>query len=290
MTSQQPPHSAETAPACLGADPLAGISDRPETVRLRSATGKDRAARSGEESAFGSSPCGALLENPLTSRDRHRRPALTGYWPKVATGFPSRCSGRAPRHPHARPPMPACPRYGAAGGRGRGCPLSARCRFCSAGSGAARRCGNRASGWPGRIRRTKAAAPIASAARAVAWARAGLPVPRTVRSVAPIARTIAFVLAGCSWSPSWPRGRVPDRARCGVSFPPVAGRDHQSRLLASRAPSAMVSSFAQAIDGTVARMPTRVPNPQSLPARTRSRPTTLAYRSSRCATSSGCSM
>src|SRR5690606_13408333 len=58
----------------------------------------------------------------------------------------------------------------------------------------------------------------------------------------------------------------------------------QSRWEASRAPSARVSSLAQAICGWI-----RPPSPQSVEAMTRSFPTAFANRSMRSATSSGCS-
>ena len=75
---------------------------------------------------------------------------------------------------------------------------------------------------------------------------------------------------------------VPSRRRCRPGY--------QSSRVASSAPFAMVSSLAQATDGAVPRMPTNVPKPQSLAATTFSLPTTSAYRTRRCATSSGCSM
>ena len=53
--------------------------------------------------------------------------------------------------------------------------------------------------------------------------------------------------------------------------------------------NARTFAMAQATDGAVARIPTSVPKPQSVPAITFSRPTILASRTMRSATSSGCS-
>jgi hypothetical protein len=50
----------------------------------------------------------------------------------------------------------------------------------------------------------------------------------------------------------------------------------QKRLLAMRAPSAIAANFAHTTSGSTAAWPTQVPNPQSLPAITFSRPTSLA--------------
>src|SRR3984957_13596392 len=58
----------------------------------------------------------------------------------------------------------------------------------------------------------------------------------------------------------------------------------QSSLVASLAPSASTCNLAQAICGWM-----RPPRPQSVPAITFSRPTTLAYRTMRSATTCGCS-
>ena len=57
------------------------------------------------------------------------------------------------------------------------------------------------------------------------------------------------------------------------------------------APSAIARIFGQTKSGAIAGLLlTEVPNPQSLPAITFSRPTNSAYLTMRWATSSGCSM
>src|ERR1700730_7449870 len=49
-------------------------------------------------------------------------------------------------------------------------------------------------------------------------------------------------------------------------------RSYQSSREASRAPSARLPSFAHTMSGSTAAWPTQVPNPQSVPAMTFSRP------------------
>ena len=51
---------------------------------------------------------------------------------------------------------------------------------------------------------------------------------------------------------------------------------YQNSRVARRAPSAMLASFAHAMSGSTAACPTHVPNPQSVPAMTFSRPTSRA--------------
>src|SRR5262249_27680929 len=58
---------------------------------------------------------------------------------------------------------------------------------------------------------------------------------------------------------------------------------------ASLAPSASDASFIHTILESTCSRPAKVPNPQSTPAMTFSRPTALAYCTMRSATSSGCS-
>src|SRR5262245_21332141 len=62
-----------------------------------------------------------------------------------------------------------------------------------------------------------------------------------------------------------------------------------SRRDARRAPSARAPSLAHTMVGWISSEPAKVAKPQSLPAITRSRPTTLANLTMRSATSSGCS-
>src|SRR5262249_10692016 len=82
-----------------------------------------------------------------------------------------------------------------------------------------------------------------------------------------------------------------DAAVGGVGDDRVAHRLLQSWAEASRAPSVSAASLAQTISGSTWGFErAKVPKPQSDPAMTRSRPTTSAYRTIRCATSSGCSM
>ncbi len=58
---------------------------------------------------------------------------------------------------------------------------------------------------------------------------------------------------------------------------PVSPRTcYQNSRVARRAPSAMLASFAHAMSGSMAAWPTQVPNPQSVPAMTFSRPTSRA--------------
>src|SRR5579875_3932653 len=56
---------------------------------------------------------------------------------------------------------------------------------------------------------------------------------------------------------------------------------YQSRSVASAAPSARAASLAQAILGSTGSTAAKVANPQSVPAITRSRPTSSAYRTIR---------
>ena len=65
--------------------------------------------------------------------------------------------------------------------------------------------------------------------------------------------------------------------------------DPHSLSVASRAPSASASSFAHWIVGWTRRTKAPCANPQSVPPITFSRPTSFASRTSRSATSSGCS-
>ncbi len=51
---------------------------------------------------------------------------------------------------------------------------------------------------------------------------------------------------------------------------------YQNSRVARRAPSAMLASFAHTMSGSTAAWPTHVPNPQSVPAMTCSRPTSRA--------------
>ena len=67
------------------------------------------------------------------------------------------------------------------------------------------------------------------------------------------------------------------------------GEAFKARREAIRAPSTMARSLAQATSGCTSSPAPDVPKPQSVPAITRSRPTTSAKRTMRCATSSGCS-
>src|SRR5262249_33680077 len=88
---------------------------------------------------------------------------------------------------------------------------------------------------------------------------------------------------------------------CGISsklafriIGPATQRVHaasaqNSRFDAIRAPSTSARSFAQATSGCTSSPAPEVPKPQSVPAMTRSRPTTPANRMMRCATNSGCS-
>ena len=96
-------------------------------------------------------------------------------------------------------------------------------------------------------------------------------------------------------------GRVADLRLSGLRPTPLAQRKRKTPLVplsayhslpdASRAPSAIDRSLCQTIDGsTTGFSVAAVPNPQSLPAMTFSRPTSPAYRPIRWATSSGCSM
>ena len=66
--------------------------------------------------------------------------------------------------------------------------------------------------------------------------------------------------------------------------PPLHASPLHNLSVASCAPSAMAWNLAQTISGW-----RRPPSPQSVPAITFSRPTRLAYRTRRSATSSGCS-
>ena len=60
--------------------------------------------------------------------------------------------------------------------------------------------------------------------------------------------------------------------------PPHLGEDYRwkNARVASRAPSARVASFAHTMSGSTADCPTQVPKPQSVPAMTFSRPTSVA--------------
>ena len=80
-------------------------------------------------------------------------------------------------------------------------------------------------------------------------------------------------------------GRVdPQSVRRVITQLCIAQLQHHAALalephncaLASRAPLTSASSFAQATVGWIIMLPAKVPNPQSAPAITRSRPTTLA--------------
>src|SRR6516165_6845071 len=64
----------------------------------------------------------------------------------------------------------------------------------------------------------------------------------------------------------------------------------QSSAEAMRAPSAIAPNFAQTICESTIETPAKVAKPQSVPATTRSRPTTRAKFWIRWATNSGCSM
>ena len=70
--------------------------------------------------------------------------------------------------------------------------------------------------------------------------------------------------------------RQSGRAHKHVPKNPKYAPQLQKRLLAMRAPSAIAANFAHTTSGSTAAWPTQVPNPQSLPAITFSRPTSLA--------------
>src|SRR6266446_2563672 len=57
-----------------------------------------------------------------------------------------------------------------------------------------------------------------------------------------------------------------------IQHSPRTARLYQSSREASRAPSARLASFAHTMSGSTAAWPTQVPNPQSVPAMTFSRP------------------
>src|SRR5437762_8181850 len=100
-----------------------------------------------------------------------------------------------------------------------------------------------------------------------------------------IEHTTYRLQGGCSTAELSRHGEGDNRA--GALLQPAFGRQmgqrHSCRL-ASAAPWASASSFAQAICRW-----TRPPRPQSVEAMTRSRPTRSAKRRIRSATSSGCS-
>ncbi len=72
-----------------------------------------------------------------------------------------------------------------------------------------------------------------------------------------------------------PGGRSRTRVRLGCHAAPAARRCHRSSV-ARRAPSPSAASFAHAMRGSIQSLSAKVPNPQSVPAITFSRPTTLA--------------
>src|SRR5690606_35047428 len=82
------------------------------------------------------------------------------------------------------------------------------------------------------------------------------------------------------------RGRA--AVGCGSQLRRVAGA-YQSRRDAIAAPSTSAASFLYATSGATRQSPANVPNPQSAPAITRSRPTMSANWQICCAISSGCS-
>ena len=113
-------------------------------------------------------------------------------------------------------------------------------------------------------------------------ARVSLPAPiaASVRRLA-TAKSIRR-LPSSSWVRWWPALRAP-ASTCGDR------QLLQSSRLASLAPSTNDRSLAHATSGCTSSPAPEVPKPQSVPAMTRSRPTTFAKRTMRCATSSGCS-
>ena len=102
-----------------------------------------------------------------------------------------------------------------------------------------------------------------------------------------IEKTTDLTEGGLIVSPN-ENGRRAEACRKMVATAPKA--QLQSRREASCAPSTRDLSFRYAMSGSTGPKPAKVPKPQSVPAITRSRPTMLAKRSMRSATSCGCSM
>src|SRR6185312_4413253 len=93
----------------------------------------------------------------------------------------------------------------------------------------------------------------------------------------------------CATSSPDERQRNPGSApRMSLRSCGLRNSTHHSCFDASRAPSESEASFIHTILESTCSRPAKVPKPQSTPAMTFSRPTTLAKFAMRSATSSGC--